>query len=475
MKRRLFTLSVLCLILSLPAAFHAQAVPITGSIIFGAWWDSNHDGVVLADTDVHSLFKLDNGPDGAIRTTSITQQDAQVPLIRRDGTVTFYLDRNGLLHSLNRLISREKVIDSAYTPDGGRLIILTQAAGLPNRSISLVDARTGLLVQFTGANIDDTSLSLSADGTRVLFTQSFFGVNRLYLLDTRTGGVFPLTDGTVRVSSPRWSPNGASIGYVRQVDTNRNGYDVGDPRTLWITDVNGVNQRQASPPGSVDAGTPIWSPDSFHIAFLHRSDNDANGRITQADALQLAVADLSTGVVNIVSAGIDYPTVLWNPNGTMLAFRGVTTDTNNDGFISMDDVPVLWVVRANEAVAVPLTGGANQVVGGAMGWSPDGNRLAYTVATHDDNADGRITPLDSTQLYVAPVGTDLTRPTKPLIDGPRMGGIAWSPDGTGIAMIVQNSNSLGALVRADIASAALSPLTDNSLLVDSGTGLVWVP
>jgi Tol biopolymer transport system component len=474
MKRRLLVLSTLCLILSLPAAARAQAVTIPGTIIFGAWWDSNHDGVVLADTDLHSLFRLNTGPDGAIHTTPITQQDAQVPLVRSDGAVSFFVDRNGLLHNLSRVISREKLIDSAYTPDGGRLIILTQAQGLPNRSISLVDARTGLLIQFTGANVDDTSLSLSPDGTRVLFTQSFFGVNRLYLLDTRTGGVFPLTDGTARISSPRWSPNGASIAYVRQVDTNRNGYDASDPRTLWITDVNAVNQRAVSPPGAVDAGTPVWSPDSFHIAFLHRTDNDANGRITQPDSLQLAVADLTTGIVNIVAAGLDFPTVLWNPSGTRLAFRAVTTDTNGDGFISMDDVPILWVMQANDAVALPLTGGANQVVGGAVAWSPDGNRLAYTVAVRDDNADGRITQLDSTQVYVISTEAGVTRPTSPLIDGPRIGALAWSPDGTALALVVQTSTSLGTLVRADVSNASLAPLTDNTLLADSATGLHWV-
>ncbi len=442
-------------------------------IIFGAWWDSNHDGVVLADTDVHSLFQLETDLSGAAQVTPITRQDGSVPLVRPDGLTPFYLDRNGLLHNASRTISREQVIDSAYTADSLRLVILTQPTGLPNRDLSVVDGRTGLLVQFTGANVDDTSFSLSPDGTRVLFTQFFFGVNRLYVLDMRTGAIIPLSDGTFRVSSPRWSPNGTSIAYVRQVDNNRNGYDPGDPRTLWLTDPNGVSQRQISPPGAVDAGAPVWSPDGFHIAFLNRTDNDADRRISQADALQLAVADLSTGIVNIVAAGIDFSTVLWNPSGTRLAFRGITTDTNGDGFISEDDVPVLWVMRSNDAVATPLSSGT-QVAGGAVAWSPDGNALAYTIATHDDNADGRITQLDSTQLFVAPLDTDLRRPNKPLLDGPRIGAVAWSPDGAAIAIVAQTSNSLGTLFRITVANAALAPLTDNSLLVDSATGLRWV-
>jgi dipeptidyl aminopeptidase/acylaminoacyl peptidase len=165
---------------------------------------------------------------------------------------------------------------------------------------------------------------------------------------------------------------------------------------------------------------------------------------------------------------------LWNPSGTWLAFRAVTTDTNNDGFISLDDVPVLWVMRANDAVATPLTGGATQVVGGAVIWSPDGNRLAYTVATHDDNADGKITQLDSTQLYVIPMEATVSRPTKPLIDGPRIGAIAWSPDSAAMALVVQTSASLGTLVRADLSNGSLAPLTDNALVVDSATGLYWV-
>ncbi len=470
MSRKSLLLAII-IFLSLPRIAVARSPD--GAIIFGAWWDSNHDGVVLADTDIHSLFQLESDPGGVVHITPITQQEASIPLIRPDGLVPFYLDRNHALHNASRTITREPVLDSAYMPDGTRLIILTQPAGLPNRALSVVDTRSGLLVQFTGANVDDTTLSLSPDGKRVLFTQFFFGVNRLYVLDIRTGAIQPLTDGTFRVSSPRFSPNGGIIAYVRQVDTNRNGYDAGDPRTLWITDPNGVSHRQISPPGTVDAGTPVWSPDSFHLAFLTRTDNDADGRIGPADALQLAVADLSRGSANIVSAGFEFSAILWNPSGTHLAFRGITTDTNGDGFISAADVPVLWVMRANDAVATPLSSGT-QVAGGAVAWSPDGNRLAYTIATHDDNADGKITQLDSTQLYVVPVDVALTRPDKPLLDGPRIGAIAWSPDGASIAIVAQTSNSLGTLVRVTVSNAALAPLTDNSLLVDSGTGLYWV-
>ncbi len=451
----------------------AQSAPIEGKIIFGAWWDSNHDGAVVTDTDIRSLFQLSSDPSGAVRITPITQREAALPLVRPDGSAPFYLDRGNLLQTPARTISREPVLDSAYTPDGGRLAILTQPLGLPNRNVSIVDVRTGVLTQFTGANIDDTSLSLSPDGSRILFTQSIFGVNRLYGLDLRTGAVIPITDGSYRVSSPRWSPNGSALAYVRTVDNNRNGYDATDPRTLWLTDPNGINQRQISPAGAVDAGAPIWSPDGIHIAFAHRNDNDANGRISPADALQLAVADVATGVVNAVAAGIAFQTVLWNPSGTRLAFRGTTTDTNGDGFLSDADSPTLWVMRSTDVVAAPLTS-RNQVVGGAIAWSPDGTRLAYTIANHDDNADGRITEQDTTQLYVALLEAALARPDKPLVDGPRIGATAWSPSGVALALVVQSGGSLGTLVRADVSNGALAPLTDKSLIVDSAVGLRWV-
>ncbi len=470
MRTKYFLLALIAL-MALPGS--AQARSPDGVIIFGAWWDSNRDGVALADTDIHSLFQLETDLGGAVQITPITQQEGSIPLVRPDGLTPFYLDRNGALHNASRTISRERVVGSAYSPDASRLVILTQAANLPNRSLSVVDGRTGVLVQFTGANVDDTSFSLSPDGSRVLFTQVFFGVNRLYVLDIRTGAIQPLSDGSFRVSSPRWSPNGTGIAYVRQVDNNRRGYDPGDPRTLWLTDPNGVSQRQISPPGAVDAGAPVWSADSFHIAFLNRIDNDADRRISQADALQLAVADLSTGVVNIVAAGIDFSAVLWNPGGTRLAFRGVTTDTNGDGFISGEDVPVLWVMRSTDAVATPLSSGT-QVAGGAVAWRPDGSALAYTIAIHDDNADGKITQLDSTQLVIAPVDAELTRPDRPLLDGPRIGAVAWSPDGASIAIIAQTSTSLGTLIRVTVSNGALAPLTDNSLVVDPTTGLYWV-
>jgi hypothetical protein len=71
MKR---TLLWLCLLLF--AATPAAARSESGVIIFGAWWDSNRDGVVVSDTDVHSLFQLESDPGAPPRITPITQQDA---------------------------------------------------------------------------------------------------------------------------------------------------------------------------------------------------------------------------------------------------------------------------------------------------------------------------------------------------------------------------------------------------------------
>ncbi len=469
-----FFLSLLAVLLGVAQTCPIQARAASGAIIFGAWWDSNHDGAVITDTDIHSLFQAESDPGAPTVITPITQQEAETPLVRPDGLVPFFLDRGGALRSPLRAITRDPVIASAYTADGSRLVILTQPAGLPNRTLSVVDVRTGLVTQFTGANVDDTGFSLSPDGSRVLFTQRLFGVNRLYVLDLRTGAIIPLTDGSVRVSSPRWSPNGMTIAYVRQVDTNRNGYDATDPRTLWVVDSNGVNARQVSPQGAVDAGAPIWSPDSFHIAFMHRTDNEGTGRIGPADALQFAVADLTTGIVNVVAAGLDISTAVWNPSGTRLAFRGIVADTNGDGYITPDDAPTLWVMRANDGVATPLSS-SRQVSGASVAWSPDGTRLAYTIADHDDDSDGRITIADTTQLYIASVDAALVRPDKPVIDNVRIGAIAWSPDGNALALVIRTSTSLGTLARVNLADGSLTPLTDNSLLVDAVTGLRWVP
>lgn len=451
----------------------AKSQLVSGAIIFSAWSDTNRDGVVVTDTDTRSLFSLEMSGSNVLRIAPISTQEAARPLISPNGAVPFFVDSKGMLRNPTRIVSRETVLDSAYTLDDSRLIVLTQPAGLPNRVLSVVTTRTSVLTQFTGANVDDTSISLSPDGSRVLFTQIIFDVNRLYMLDLRTGAIAPLTDGTFRASSPRWSPNGSTIAYVRQIDTNRNGYDVGDPRSLWAVDSNGVNQRRVSPEEAVDAGAPVWSADSFHIAFLNRTDNDADKRISAPDALQMAVADLSTATVNVVAAGVEFSAIVWNPSGTRLAFRGITSDTNGDGFITNVDAPVVWVMRTSEAVATPLSS-SNQAVSSALGWSPDGNRLAYAVATHDDNADGKITEQDATQVFVVSVDAGLARPNKATLDGSRIVALAWSPDGTALALVAQTGNSLGTLARLDIATGTLTPLTDNSLLVDGTMGLRWV-
>lgn len=457
---------------------HAYAKPLPqssgGTILFSAWWDSNKDGTITTDTDLHSLFRLQSNPGAPVSITPITQQQADTPLIRKDGTVPFFLDHVKALHSLTRIITREPVLDYAYSPDGTRLVLLTQPPGVPYRAVSVVDVRTGILVQFTGANTDDSILSLAPDGARVLFTQTLFGVSRLYLLDIRTGAITPLTDGSFRALSPRWSPNGGAIAYVRQVDNNRNGYDAGDPKTLWLTDSSGISQRQLSPAGAVDAGAPLWSPDSTHIAYLHRTDNDNNRRISAPDTLQLGVVNVTNGNVNLVSAGASFPFVQWSPTGARLAFLATTIDTNGDGVLNDADVPILWIMGADDVIAAPFSG-SGQVAGGGLSWSPDGNKFAYTIAVKDDDADGQLTADDATQLYIADLSSGLTRPSKPLLDGPRLGSAAWSPAGDAIALVARTENSLGALIRVNAADGTVDTLSDSTVQVDSTAPLYWLP
>jgi dipeptidyl aminopeptidase/acylaminoacyl peptidase/CubicO group peptidase (beta-lactamase class C family) len=183
--------------------------------------------------------------------------------------------------------------------------------------------------------------ALSPDGTRLVYVvrtldaEADRPVDRLWTVPTAGGDPRRLTGGPAD-SSPRWSPDGSRLAFLRAGD---------GPGQVWLLPADGGEPEQVTTL-DLGAGTPVWSPDGSRIAFsapvddaprgtgplvADRLDYQADGAgMIGAVRLQLHVLDLATGDCRRLTEGPEHAgDPAWSPDGTTLAFtRRVGEDSD---------------------------------------------------------------------------------------------------------------------------------------------------
>jgi Tol biopolymer transport system component len=203
---------------------------------------------------------------------------------------------------------------------------------------------------FSGADSDPAA---SPDGKLVAFTSWRDGKSRIWIKQLVGGAETPLTAGPDR--RPRFSPDGASIIFLRDLGATQAVYRVGflggEPRRL-VDDV-------------VEAD---WSPDGRKIAFFRLS--------TSTRALsRFGVYDVETGKETDLAtlSDIEVYSPRWSPDGRAIAFSEGNLNRNS----------ATWGLRQID----PTTGRVSPLgpdrlgyaVGG-LAWSGSGRHIFYIQA-----------------------------------------------------------------------------------------------
>ncbi len=242
---------------------------------------------------------------------------------------------------------------------------------------------------------DVTPKTLPGRNGKIAFSSYRDGNSDIYTMEADGSDVQRLT---ALAGSPRWSPDGKKIAFVRGLGIVDGIYVA----NIYVMNADGTNQTRLTN-NSVSDTSPEWSPDGTRIVFESRRQFVATSGNSQIYVMN---ADGSNQTRLTNNTGLDlFPK--WSPDGTRIVFQRYTPPP-----VSAE----IHVMNADGSNQTQLTN-----LGSALSprWSPDSSRIAFY-----SDRDGKA------QIYVMNAdGSNQTR----LTNNPNFDQVPeWSPDGTRI-------------------------------------------
>ena len=209
------------------------------------------------------------------------------------------------------LSSHYPILSPAWTPDGKQIAYVSFETKRP--AIYLQDLSTGqrqVLTNFKGLN---GAPSFSPDGKSMLFTSSIDGNPDIYRMDLATHQYERITNDSAIDTEARYAPDGKSF-----IFTSDRG---GSPQIYRYTFADGSSKR-ISFRGTFNARGTL-SADGQKLAMVHRP---------AGSSFKVAIQDLNSGVLNVLTPTDLDESPSFSPNGQMVVYA---THEGNRGLLSI--------------------------------------------------------------------------------------------------------------------------------------------
>lgn len=246
------------------------------------------------------------------------------------------------------------------------------------------------------------AIDLSPQGDEVAFSWNKTGNFEIYSAPIEKETLYQLTNGTERSVSPRWSPDGQRLAFLR--DTGGN-----ERWAIWIVDRAGEQERNITNETEVTHRDISWSPDGQRIAYVSNVGGKGFG---------VSIIDVKSGVrVSLTDGAHEDLQPRWSPDGRkiMFASRREPSRTNVGTYL----------VSAGGGPATMLdTRQGKDGESQHASFSPDGSRISFTT-----NVRGRYEPA---LAKLGPTGDtvgDIEYLTQNIHDETEP---TWRPDGRGL-------------------------------------------
>ena len=270
-------------------------------------------------------------------------------------------------------------------------------------------------------------IDLSPDGSEVAFAWNRTGAYEIYTAPIASDQIIQLTESDTRSVSPRWSPDGSQVAFLRDA--------VGTERlAIWVVDRDGVRERKLTGDDAAMHRDIEWSPDGRWIACVANLGGKRFS-VQLFDAVTGARRELTDGAFEDARP-------VFSPDGAWILFESWRVGSRIEADL------YLMPARGGDAVRLDTREGRSGDSQFAS-WSPDGRTIAFT-----SSARGRreiaLVDLDGTTArglrYLTENPFDEQRPT-------------WRPDSRGVVFL-QDRDAARSVHRVFAASHAVTPVAD---------------
>ncbi|MEE4174552.1 MAG: S9 family peptidase [Xanthomonadales bacterium] len=361
------------------------------------------------------------------------------------------------------------------------LVLLALAAGAPPAEAVEPPERLSIDHRFELGTLSDPTLS--PDGAWIAYTVSRESLeddrsrSRIWMVPAAGGEPVSVTAEHASSWSPRWSPDGQTLGFLSSRD--------GGETQVWTLDRRGGDAVQLTDtPQSVSYFA--WSPDARHLALVlqdlkpeHRAAIEAGEEyeektrpwvIDRVHFKQDYVGyldrrrehiyrfDLADRSLHRLTEGdFDNSSPAWSPDGTRIAFA-----SNRTPDADLNQNTDIWVVPAHpEGDDVPPALQITDHPGtdAAPRWSPDGRTIVHRAMTTPDRPDFAVW-----HLALSPVDGGPRRVLTADLDR-MIYGHGFDPDGEKLWFWFEDAGSQ-VLATIDLATGAIERHVDGQDVVD---------